>query len=493
MRRLVAAACLLQLLAASQASAQFAHRTRLRVAPRTTGSLARRISRLLDEAPFDRALWGVAIANPSGTVVYERNGDRLFVPASNAKLIVSATAVALLPRDFRYRTSLYAGGPVADTVLRGDLVLYGRGDPTLSDRFYPNDFTPFMELADSLQARGITRITGDLVADASYFDAVTVHPSWESYDLTWWYAAPVSALGFNENTVDVHITPLAPGVPAEVTVSPDLGLVRFTDRSRVVDVDAPRTFDLHRVPGTNEIWADGDLPVDTRPWTENVSIAEGALWAGAAMKHALERAGITLMGTVRATYDPRATAAARGTAPLAEHLSPPIGEVLQPVLQQSHNWYAEMLLKTLGREIAGTGSWEAGLEVERRFLIDSLGVDSTQFHLADGSGLSHWNLITPQALVQLLYAVYHRPHNEDFLSALAVGGSSGTLKNRYRTERFYGRVHAKTGSIANVNTLSGYLETRSGPWTFSIQLNNHAAKARDALKRIDAIVTELEK
>jgi D-alanyl-D-alanine carboxypeptidase/D-alanyl-D-alanine-endopeptidase (penicillin-binding protein 4) len=496
MRRFRAAVVLALLFApaAAPAFAQSARRARLRLTrPVTTSVLARRINQLLDEAPFDRALWGVAIADPSGTVVFERNGDRLFVPASNTKLVVSAVAAALLPAGYRYSTSLYSAGTVSDSALHGDLVLYGRGDPTLSDRYYPTSFAPFEELADSLKARGITRIEGDLIADASYFDSTATHPSWESYDLTWWYAAPVTALGFNDNSVYLHIIPMLRGTPPYITVEPDLGMVQLGNQARTVGVDAPRTIDFHRRPGTNEIWADGDVPVDARPWTENVAVADGPAWTAAAFRQALLGRGVTLTGRTRTTSDPAATAAARTLPPLAEHASPPLRQVLEPILQLSHNWYAEMLLKTLGRVRTGTGSWDSGLAVERRFLVDSLHVDSSAFRFADGSGLSHWNLVSPKAMVQLLYAMRAHPRGELFREAMAVGGNSGTLRYRYRSNALVGRVVAKTGSIANVTTLSGYLETPAGPWTFSIQLNNHTLSTRDVQKRIDQIVAELER
>ena len=451
------------------------------------GGLAARLDRLLDEEPFDRALWGVALADPSGRIVFARNGDRLFIPASNTKLVVAAAAAALLPPDYRFRTSVYGAGTIGEGILHGDLVLYGRGDPTLSGRYYATRLAPFEELADSLRARGVARVEGDLVGDASYFDSVATHPSWEAYDLTWWYAAPVTALGFNDNSVDFDVAPGAVGQPPVITLAPDLGVVRFTNRARTVPADSARTFDFYRQPGTNIVWALGDVPVDARPWTENVAVQDGPAWAATAFRAALASRGITVTGPVRTTYDATEYATARRMDPLAEHLSPPLEKVLEPILAVSHNWYAEMLLKTLGRELGGRGSWEAGLDVERRFLIDSLHVDSTMFRLTDGSGLSHHNLVAPEAFVRLLRAMRDRPAARVFLDALPRGGE-GTLRYRFRRGSLSGRVRAKTGSIGNVNTLSGYLETPRGVWTFSIQLNNHTARDREALQRIDAIV-----
>ncbi|MGD0990845.1 MAG: D-alanyl-D-alanine carboxypeptidase/D-alanyl-D-alanine-endopeptidase [Gemmatimonadales bacterium] len=455
-------------------------------------SLAWRLNCLLDAPPFDRALWGVAIADPRGRLVFERNGGRLFVPASDVKLVVAATAAALLPGDYRFRTSVYAAGPVEGDTVRGDLVLYGRGDPTLSGRYSATETAAFDELADSLKAHGIARVAGDLVGDASWFDSATAHPSWQGYDLNWWYAAPITALAFNESSVDFLVDPGAIGQPPDIRLRPDLGIVQFTNRARTVSADSDRTLDFFREPGTNVVWAQGDLPADAASDTEYFAIHDAPAWAATAFRRSLEAHGIVVDGRVRTTFDSTATAAARGAPPLAEHLSPPLADILQPILATSQNWFAEMLLKTLGRELGGEGSWQAGLDVERRFLIDSLGVDSTTFDLVDGSGLSAWNLVAPRAFVQLLTRMRKIPRARAFLDALPVAGESGTLKGRLTDARLSGRVRAKTGSINRVNSLSGYLELPRGrTWTFSIQLNNHAGTTREALVRIDAIVTAL--
>ena len=458
--------------------------------PSAAGRLTERLRIALDEPPFDRALWGVAVMDPSGRLVFERNSDRLFVPASNVKLVVSAAATALLGPDYRFRTSVYAAGTVDGGTLTGDLVLYGRGDPSLSDRYYPTRFAAIEGLADRIRAAGISRVAGDVVGDASWFDSLTIHPSWEAYDLSWWYAAPVSALGFNDNSVDFRIAPSLPGLPPQISFAPDLGMVQFTNRARTVPVDSPRTLDFQRLPGTNTIYAVGDVPMDMRPRTENVSVMDGALYAATAFRTALASRGIEVTGRVRATYDPADYAAVRVSNPVAEHTSRPLPDMIEPILRDSHNWYAEMLLKTMARELTGSGSWDSGLAVERRYLVDSLRVDSTMFSLADGSGLSHWNLMTPRAFVQLLRVMRNHPRGAAFRDALPVSGGEGTLRYRGRGG-LSGRVRAKTGSIATVNTLSGYLEGTSGAWTFSIQINNHAAQNREALRRIDEIVAAI--
>src|SRR5881409_1923687 len=223
--------------------------------PRTTplrGSLERRLAQLLDVPPFDRATWGLYVVDDRGRVLYQRNADRFSVPASNTKLVVTGAAAVLLPSDYRVATSLYVNGRVDAGVLSGDLILYGRGDPTWSARCYGVDtlapgvcdssFTAVDAIADSIRAHGIRRITGKLVGDGSYFEPTLIHNGWNAWDLTWWYAAPVSGLGFHDNSVDFRIEP-GPVVdaPPAITWSPDLGLITFENRARTVPSDSSST------------------------------------------------------------------------------------------------------------------------------------------------------------------------------------------------------------------------------------------------------------
>lgn len=486
----VASSATVATLAAQPRPTAAPHRVRITAAP--NAALAARLRPLLDEPPFDRGLWGIAIVDPDGRLVFERNGERLFVTASAAKVVVAGTAAALLPDDYRFRTAVYAAGPIVENEVRGDLVLAGFGDPALSGRYHASRLGAFEELADSLRARGITRITGDIVGDASWFDSVAVNPAWEHYDLIYWYAAPVTALAFNDNTIDVSVTPGLVGEPPVITIAPQLGDVQFRNLARTVPPGARRTFDFYRRPGSNDFWAAGDLPIDARPFTENLSVADGAAWAAAGFARALESRGISIGGTSRSTYDPARFTAPRGTPPLAEHRSAQLGDLLEPILGLSHNWYAEMLLRTLGRGAGAAGSSDAGLAVERRFLIDSLGIDSTQFDLVDGSGLSHHNLVTPRAFVTIMRALREHPRGERFVAALPLPRAIGTLRTRFRYVVPAGTVRAKTGSINNTNTLVGYLDVGEGRyWTFAIQLNNHLLSNRDALRRIDEIVAAI--
>ncbi|MFL5401188.1 MAG: D-alanyl-D-alanine carboxypeptidase/D-alanyl-D-alanine-endopeptidase [Gemmatimonadales bacterium] len=469
--------------------------------------LKHRIDARINAPPFNRQLWGVALVDESGRLLYGQNQDRLFVPASNTKLVVSAVAAALLPPDWKVKTSLY-GGPIVGGVLQGNLLLYGRGDPTIDTRCYATDttragvcdtdaFARLRQLVDMLKAKGVRAVAGDVVGDGSYFEPTMVHPNWEAFDLNWWYAAPVSGLGFHDNSVDFNWAPgPVAGTPAIITMTPDLGDIGFENRTLTVapggESDIGDRF--FRNPGTLQIWAEGTVALDNPPRTESFALPDPGLYAARALRQVLADAGIAVAGITRSTTDSAAYAALRSMPPLAEAYSRPLRDWVFPILNSSQNWFAEMLLKQLGKQFGKDGSWPEGLQVERRFLIDSVKIDSTQFSLSDGSGLSSSNLVTPLAFTQLLRYMRHHPHYATFAAGLPQAGQYGSLRNRFVGTSLAGRVRAKTGSISRVLTLSGYIELDRGKTlTFSVQANNHAQPLKTLLATIDSVVVEMAK
>ena len=470
------------------------------------GSLARRLDALLDRRPFDRVTWGVAVVDERGRTLYERNADRLFVPASNTKLVVASAATVLLPADYRVRTSVYVNGVRQDSVLDGDLILYGRGDPTFSERCYGVDtlapgacdsaFTAIDAIADSIRARGVRRITGHIVGDGSYFEPQLVRPAWNVFDLNWWYAAPVSGLGFHDNSVDFLITPSdTVDHPPTITWAPDLQLFTFENRARTGPAGNGSTIgdNFFRAPGTMDIWAEGTAARGRKPWVESFALPDPNRYTARALAAALEREGITVEGGATSTTDSLAYRAARCCGPaLVEYRGRPIADIVFPILNSSQNWFAEMLLKILGRELGGAGSWDAGIEVERRFLVDSVGIDSSAFALEDGSGLSAGNLVSPRAFTRLLSYMAGHPKRAAFFAALPRSGQTGSLLHRFVGTPLEGAVVAKTGSIDRVNTLSGYIDRPGGGrLAFSIEANAHAVSGRAMLAQIDSIVVEI--
>ena len=473
-------------------------------APTPAQKLAKRLDARLDAPGLDRLLWGVSVTDLDGRVLYSRNGDRLFVPASNTKILVSVAATALLGPNFTVKTSLYGTGPTTDSVLRGDLVLYGRGDPTFSRRCYQADTLAagacdtdpairLRELALQLRARGVRVVAGDLIGDGSYFEETLVHPNWQGYDLGWWYAAPVSGLGFNDNSLDVHETAAdSVGFAPRVTFVPDLGLATFENRAVTGARNARRTFDVVRSPDGDHFLASGVLPLGTTDRQEFAAIADPNRFAALALRRELNAVGISVRGATRSTVDSLAYPAARAGVALAEVSSRPLREWVFPILNSSQNWFAEMLLKQLGRQFGSTGSWAEGRAVERRFMIDSVHADSTQFVVEDGSGLAANNLVSPHTFTTLLGYIHKHANFPMFDAGLPVGGKAGTLKNRFGNTPIEGKVHAKTGTISRTATISGFVERPDGQTlVFSVMANHNNLAATRILAAIDSVVVEI--
>jgi D-alanyl-D-alanine carboxypeptidase/D-alanyl-D-alanine-endopeptidase (penicillin-binding protein 4) len=467
-------------------------------------SLAQRLTARLDADGLTRHLWGVAVTDLDGNLLYGRNAERLFMPASNTKLVATSAAIALLGTDFRVRTSLYGTGPVVDGVLRGDLVLFGRGDPTFSKRCYAVDETlpgacdtdpaaKFRDLARQLAERGIHQVAGDLVGDGSYLGEELVHPAWEQYDLNWWYAAPVSGLAFNDNAIDFRIEVSdTVGAQPRIQLSPDVDVAVLENRAVIGPVGSERTFDIIRRADGRSYVASGTIPVGSAARTEYAAVLDPNRYAALALRGALVEQGIVVRGTVRSTVDSLDFAHARATPALADVASRPLRDWVFPILNSSQNFFAEALLRQLGRQFGTDGSWAEGRRVEGRFLIDSVGIDSTQFALSDGSGLAGNNLITPRAFTKILGWMRHHPDYQAFAAALPQSGERGSLRRRFVGTPLEGRVRAKTGSISRVNTISGYVERSDGRvLVFSIQANHHTLGSGRMIPAIDSVVVEL--
>ncbi|MDZ4673737.1 MAG: D-alanyl-D-alanine carboxypeptidase/D-alanyl-D-alanine-endopeptidase, partial [Gemmatimonadota bacterium] len=461
------------------------------------------VARLLDATPFNRNHWGLVVMDPGGRILASRHPDQLFMPASNTKLLVSAAAAVLLPRGFTVKTSVYGGGPVVQGTVTGDLVLYGRGDPTLSKRCYAGDTLqagvcqrdaeePLRQLAQRLRRSGVTRIAGDLVGDGSWFEPLMVHPTWEVYDLNWWYAAPVSGLGIHDNAVSVIHAGGVLGEPATIRIEPVVEGMTLENRTTTVADREPQTLDYTRNAGTLQIIAEGTVRQSTRPTTQYFALPDPNYYTATVFRRLLAEAGITVLGTTRSTTDSLATRSLRQGAALAEVASRPIEDWIYPVLNSSQNWFAEMLLKQLGKQFGGEGSWRAGHQVVRRFLIDSVRVDSTQFRAMDGSGLSGQNLVSPLVFAKLLQWMQAHPRYEAFAAGLPRSGERGSLRTRFVATPLEGHVRAKTGTIAGVNSLSGYIE-RPGqrPLIFSIVANHHALSSAAVVRQIDSVVVRV--
>jgi D-alanyl-D-alanine carboxypeptidase/D-alanyl-D-alanine-endopeptidase (penicillin-binding protein 4) len=490
--------------------------------------LADRIDAILDQGKVTRGFWGIQIEDlDSGRVLYSRNADKLLLPASNAKLFVTAAALALIGPDYRFRTTIESSAPPdKNGVLHGNLYLVGRGDPNLSGRELPYDrkterpLPPehlLEKLADEVVAKGVKAIQGDIVADDSYFVDERYGDGWTQEDLVWRYGAPVSALAINDNVVFFHLRPgAAVGEPAILTVAPASGYYEVENRVRTTAARrGARRLSIDRQPGSRKIKIWGTMPINDRGTSRALSIEEPADFCAGLLAEMLARHGVALYGRPRSHHLEMAdleslppglalNEGAAGNLPgggvekpssaepspvvLAQHESLPLGEDIRVINKVSQNLHAEMLLRLLGRKKGGEGSVAAGLEVVGNFLTQA-GVKPEEYRLYDGSGLSRDDLITPRATVKLLRYAATQSWGAEFLDSLPQAGVDGTLI--YRLHRLPRRtvVRAKTGSLDHVGALSGYMTTSRGRrLAFSIFANHNSLSAHQTNMVIDRIV-----
>jgi len=395
----------------------------------------------------------------SGGVLFAHEARRPLVPASNAKLATTAAALTLLGPDYAHETRVVVEARPADGVVRGDLFVVGGGDPTISRRFDPEPL--LSDWAARVRRSGITRIEGDVVADARFFDDVRVHPSWEASDLERWYGAEVSGLSLNDNCLDVSVAGSPSGVV--VTLRPDTAYVDLDVRADLIPGRRGHRFALLRTgPGKRTIRVTGRVWREAGAYESSVPVADPALLFATVLRDRLEQAGVAVTGRARkAGSDERV----EGLTVYARKA--PLPRTLEVTNQRSQNFYAECLLKTLGAERGGAGDWPTGAAVVASY-VRSCGAPKAEVRVADGSGLSRDGALSARALVGVLRAMAAGPHAALFRRSLAAPGEDGTLRRRLRDLPDGAALRAKTGTLTGVAALSGYLTVGERRVAFAI-------------------------
>jgi D-alanyl-D-alanine carboxypeptidase/D-alanyl-D-alanine-endopeptidase (penicillin-binding protein 4) len=469
-------------------------------APRNLEELQSRIAEMMRRPELMQAQFAVKVSSlDTGRTLFEENAQKLLLPASVMKIFTVSAALDRLSPDFRFKTSVYADArPDATGTIKGDLTVYGRGDPSISATFNNGDyFKAINELADSISAAGVKRVEGDLVGDESYFTGPPYGFAWSWADLQWYYGAEVSALSVNNNALDLFVKPgSSVGAQCSITTGPPTPLVTINNRTTTSARGTKRGLAVYRSPGENVIEVTGSLPLDDPGYTGSVSVSHPALVFVYMLRSALTQRGVTITGKSRTIDAPRINRFApvlsdSGAAQvrdassqsnssyvveIASRQSPPLSVIAAQTLKPSQNLYAELILRTLGRERAISTrdtSEAAGVEVVKKFLTEA-GVNPNEVVMMDGSGLSRRDLITANATVQLLaYMSRHRFANV-FRDALPIAGVDGTLAKRMKGTPAQGNARAKTGTIETVATLSGYVTSAAGErLVFSVLLNNY--------------------
>ena len=462
-----------------------------------TVPLATRLDAIIGGAPsLKNAIVGVQVKLLDGQTVYEKNPQFTLMPASNEKILTSTTALSRLGPEFRYTTALFRTGTLdAGGVLHGDLYLKGTGDPSFTS-------ARLKILADALAKSGVKRVEGRIIADASRFDDQTLGDGWQDDDEAFYYSAQVSALNCDENVVPLQAAPGAmAGSPAVVTVGgKDASALGFgpasldylsVQNTLLTTPAAPKPeagVTWNRARGRTVFLVGGILPANAPPAGDALTIEDPANFTAYRLADLLPLAGVA--------YDSRRIG--KGVVPpdavsVGVDTSEPLRSLLVHFLKTSDNLYGEALLRTLGAEKGKRGSASEGAKIVNAFLREA-NVDTSGLAIADGSGLSRLNHVTPQTLVQLLTYVDQKfPPDTKALwqAALPIGGIDGTLRNRFKNTPAANNLHAKTGTLSGASSLSGYVTGKNGQrYVFSIMMN-HFVSASEARTVQDALVLAL--
>lgn len=515
-------------------------------APRTLETLRARIAEVLARPELAPARFTIKVASlDTGAVLFEEDAGKLMMPASNMKLYTVSAALDRLGPDFRFVTSIYADSkPDEKGRIKSDLIVYGRGDPSFATRFAGNGdyFKGINELAARVVAAGVKRIDGNLIGDESYFTGPALGYGWEWDDLQWYYGAPVSALTINDNCVDVFVKPAErEGAAGVVTAGPaftgfptiyggavDEQIARRTDAPLAVinrTVTAPRgtksALTIERPLGQNYVEVGGTIPVGDAGWTDSITTARPALMFASMLRAALERQGVQIKGRTQ-TIDARQRELmklpfdATKFIEIARRESPPFSEIAAQTLKPSQNLYTELILRALGKQSppppssspTPTDSAQAtvqpapipdrrtsaqlGSAVVRQFLGEAGVRDVEHLSLMDGSGLARQDLISSDSTVALLTYMSRHRYAQVFRDALPIAGVDGTLRGRMKGTPAAGNLRAKTGTLSNVSSVSGYVTSAAGErFVFSMMVNHYTDERVPRTNLMDQIAVLL--
>lgn len=451
------------------------------------------MSEILGDRSVSAGTWGVEVRSlASRDVLFEANAHRLLTPASTLKTLTLAVAADQLGWNYTFETRALATGTVDNGVLDGDLVVVGAGDPSFDD-WDGGASATFGEWASRLKERGITTIGGRIVGNDDVFQDEGLGAGWMWDDLAFAYSAPASGLQFNEGSAQITITPgAAAGEPAMLALTPTHARVPMVNRVSTVPAGGATAIDMEALPRTPGAILSGTIALDAGRTVRLVSVGNPTLYFANAVRTGMIANGIDVLGgAVDADdlVDPPATSPS-----LIEltHRSPALSALADTLMKLSQNLYAETLLRTLGRVRGRAGTAEGGIAVIRQ-VLSAWGVPPSEVLMADGSGLSRYNLVTADALVTTLAHVYDDAGlREPFMASLPVAGRAGTLAERMKGTAAEGNVTAKSGSFTNARAVAGYLRTADGePLVFAIAANNYGVAPAEVDRVTDAILVAL--
>ncbi len=428
---------------------------------------------IFNDPNFSNAQWGVMIQSlETGEYFYKRNEDKLLMPASDLKLFTTAAGLILLGSEYRFSTDIFLNGNLDGSILKGDLIIRGRGDPTISGRFYNDDmYRVFSDWADSLSAYGIDEISGNIIGDDNAFDDVGLGAGWAWDYESEWFAAQSSAVSFNDNCVDVIVTYDKETKLPKINIQPQTKYVVIINNVLPVPKDSVSSIGVYRERGTNVITVYGTIREDDSVKTF-VTVNNPTQYSMVVLKDVLEKKGIKVHGYPMDVDDITSPLDYSKMKKLCTTFSPPLKEIIKVINKNSQNFFAEQLLKTIGLEKEGYGTVANGVKAENK-IFKEIGINPESMILADGSGLSRLDFVTAKQIVTLLDYMYKSKYFIPFFNSLSIAGVDGSLADRLKNTNAKDRIRAKAGFLEGVRSLSGYAFTADNePVAFSIIVNN---------------------
>lgn len=434
--------------------------------------LSAAIETIINRPQLSRSRWGIVVRNLESTrPLYQLNGNKYFIPASTAKLLTTAAALSALDADFHIRTPLYATGkPPHLTSLR----IQGKGDPTISVK-------TLKSIVHQLQEQGIKRIE-KLIVEDNYFPQPSINPTWEWLDIYSYFATAVNSLILDENTVSLTLLPQQLGEPVKLRWSNAIAARQWQVDNQAITAskDTEYNVEIDGVLGKPVLNIRGELAINDRPDVWDLAIVDPANYFLDYWRYLLEATGISVGRGVVSNHHHHNSSETE----IATIVSASLPEILQEINQESNNLYAETLLQLLNKKIDAEQPVDAVAAS-----LSKLGINDDDYILADGSGLSRHNLVTPQVLVEVLSLMASSERSQIYQDSLAIAGVKGTLANRFNHTPVQGKLRGKTGTLTGVNTLAGYLTLADGETlVFSIMVNNSDRKSQELRQAIDRIV-----
>ncbi len=437
------------------------------------------IESLIQNPDLSSAFIGISIFSiETGEFIFKKNDNKNFIPASNLKLFTTATALDVLGPEFRYTTKMYLDGVIhSNGEFYGDIIIRGSGDPTFSNYFNDDPLDILENFVHNLDSLGIRSIRGNIIGDDRYFDDFYYAEGWSWDDLSYPWAAQVNAISICDNKIDVQITPSDKiGEPARYVMVPENSYIQIINNVRTTYISDLTEIFSNRDFNSNIVEIVGKIAIDTSKqkevYTHSIAIYNPTRFFLNLFKESLIKHNIKFRGALLDIEDWNEEPDYYNYRLIFDYESPPLFEIIRTINKMSHNLQSDMLLKTIGKEVTGKGSFEDGASQIKKFVVKA-GINPDKINIVDGSGLSRYNLISPSYIVNLLTFMYKSNYKDFYLSSLAEPGKRGTLAQRMMRSRAELNVKAKTGTLENVSNLSGFVTTRDHETlVFSIMMMN---------------------